>query len=95
MEADPSVYFVHSHHAVAERLEDVAAEREHAGPFAALVWRENLTACQFHPEKSQKVGLAMYANFVVHVIEARRNWLRGGQRRGVGACDDPVGARLH
>ena len=32
-------------------------------PFAAVVWRENLMACQFHPEKSQQVGLAMYANF--------------------------------
>ena len=31
--------------------------------FAALVWRDNLMACQFHPEKSQRVGLAMYANF--------------------------------
>ena len=28
-----------------------------------MVWRENLMACQFHPEKSQQVGLAMYANF--------------------------------
>ena len=29
----------------------------------AMVWRDNLMACQFHPEKSQRVGLAMYANF--------------------------------
>ena len=43
--------------------EDVAAESDHARPFAAMVWRENLMACQFHPEKSQRVGLAMYANF--------------------------------
>src|SRR4051794_1136075 len=60
---DPSVYFVHSYHAVAERPEDVAAESDHPGPFTAAVWRENLLACQFHPEKSQRVGLAMYANF--------------------------------
>jgi glutamine amidotransferase len=60
---DPSVYFVHSYHAVPERLEDVAAESDHPGPFPAMVWRENLMACQFHPEKSQRVGLAMYANF--------------------------------
>src|SRR3954471_2206809 len=61
--ADPSVYFVHSYHAVAARPEDVAAESDHPRPFTAAVWRENLMACQFHPEKSQRVGLAMYANF--------------------------------
>jgi glutamine amidotransferase len=59
----PSVYFVHSYHALASNPSDVAAEADHPGPFTAMVWRENLTACQFHPEKSQKVGLAMYANF--------------------------------
>jgi len=59
----PSVYFVHSYHAVPEDPDDVAAEADHPGPFAAMVWRENLIACQFHPEKSQKAGLAMYANF--------------------------------
>lgn len=60
----PSVYFVHSYHAVAARHEDVAAEADHPGPFPAIVWRDNLMACQFHPEKSQAVGLAMYSNFV-------------------------------
>jgi glutamine amidotransferase len=63
VEPDPSVYFVHSYHAVPDEPADVAAESDHGGPFAALVWRDNLMACQFHPEKSQKVGLAMYANF--------------------------------
>ncbi|MBV8556173.1 MAG: imidazole glycerol phosphate synthase subunit HisH, partial [Planctomycetaceae bacterium] len=60
---DPSVYFVHSYHAVPERPEDVAAESDHPAPFPSMVWRENLMACQFHPAKSQRVGLAMYANF--------------------------------
>jgi glutamine amidotransferase len=60
---DPSVYFVHSYYAVAARREDVAAEADHPRPFAAVVWRENLMACQFHPEKSQRIGLTMYANF--------------------------------
>jgi glutamine amidotransferase len=60
---DASVYFVHSYHAVADRPEDVAAETDYPDPIAAVVNRENLTACQFHPEKSQQVGLAMYANF--------------------------------
>jgi imidazole glycerol-phosphate synthase subunit HisH len=60
---EPSVYFVHSYHALAARPEDVAAEADHPDPFPAVVWHENLMACQFHPEKSQQVGLAMYANF--------------------------------
>jgi len=60
---NPSVYFVHSYHAVAERREDVVAVADYPGPFPAIVNRENLTACQFHPEKSQRIGLAMYANF--------------------------------
>lgn len=62
--ATPSVYFVHSYHAVAENPDDVAAVADYPEPFAAVVWRENLTACQFHPEKSQTIGLGMYANFV-------------------------------
>jgi imidazole glycerol-phosphate synthase subunit HisH len=60
----PSVYFVHSYHAVAQNPDDVAAVADYPEPFAAVVWRDNLTACQFHPEKSQATGLAMYANFV-------------------------------
>ena len=59
----PSVYFVHSYRALPLDPEDVAAESDHGLPFAAMVWRENLMGCQFHPEKSQAVGLAMYANF--------------------------------
>jgi len=63
LEREPSVYFVHSYHAVASRPDDVAAVALYPEPFAAIVWRDNLMACQFHPEKSQRVGLAMYANF--------------------------------
>src|SRR5262249_33800258 len=59
----PSVYSVHSYHAVVANPEDVAATSDHPRPFVAMVWRDNLMACQFHPEKSQRVGLAMYANF--------------------------------
>jgi len=60
---EPSVYFVHSYHAMPDRPTDIAAETDYPDPFAALVWRDNLMACQFHPEKSQQVGLTMYANF--------------------------------
>ncbi len=60
---DPSVYFVHSYYVRPDRRSDIVAESDHPHPFAAVVERDNLMACQFHPEKSQRVGLAMYANF--------------------------------
>jgi glutamine amidotransferase len=63
LDESPSVYFVHSYHAVPAIPSQIAALADYPDPFAAAVWRDNLTACQFHPEKSQKVGLAMYANF--------------------------------
>lgn len=63
LEPDPSVYFVHSYYARPDDPRDVIAEANYPRPFAAMVGRDNLTAAQFHPEKSQRVGLAMYANF--------------------------------
>ena len=67
LEPDASVYFVHSYHAVPDNLDDIAAESDYPDPFAAVVWRDNLAACQFHPEKSQRVGLGIYANFAEKV----------------------------
>lgn len=64
LDESPSVYFVHSYHARTDDADVVAAEADYPDPFPAVVWRENLMAAQFHPEKSQQVGLAMYANFV-------------------------------
>ncbi|WP_435009235.1 imidazole glycerol phosphate synthase subunit HisH [Tundrisphaera lichenicola] len=63
LEPEPSVYFVHSYYARPDNPADVIAESDYPRPFAAMVGRENLTGAQFHPEKSQRVGLAMYANF--------------------------------
>jgi len=57
------VYFVHSYYAVPEDPEIVAAESDYDGPFAACLWRDNVFATQFHPEKSQHVGLRMLRNF--------------------------------
>jgi imidazole glycerol-phosphate synthase subunit HisH len=64
---EPSVYFVHSYYAVPANVEDIAAVAEYPDAFPAVVWRDNLVACQFHPEKSQATGLAMYVNFVKKV----------------------------
>ena len=59
----PHVYFVHSYHAAGVDPAVVAAEAEHGGRFVAAVHRGALTATQFHPEKSQAVGLQILRNF--------------------------------
>lgn len=55
-------YFVHSYRADAAG-EHVAGVTEYGGPFASVIWKDNVFAIQFHPEKSQKVGLALLQNF--------------------------------
>jgi len=57
-------YFVHSYaFNVAERA-DLVAEADYGGPITAIVARDNVVGTQFHPEKSQKFGLALIANFL-------------------------------
>lgn len=56
-------YFVHSYYVVPEDRSVVAIETEYGRPFCAAVWRDNLFATQFHPEKSQADGLKLLANF--------------------------------
>ncbi len=58
-----SVYFVHGYHALCEEEQDIAAVTDYGGPVVASVWRGNVVAAQFHPEKSQAVGLRMLSNF--------------------------------
>jgi len=62
---DSACYFVHSYYCRPDRDEDVAAVTEYpqGEPFAAAVQRDNLYATQFHPEKSQRVGLKILENF--------------------------------
>ena len=57
-------YFVHSYHFVAERPEDVIATVEYGGPVTAIIGRDNLLGVQFHPEKSQQVGLSLLKSFL-------------------------------
>ncbi len=56
-------YFVHSFHVVPEDLGVVAIESNYHQPFCAMIWHDNLMATQFHPEKSQAIGLRLLENF--------------------------------
>jgi glutamine amidotransferase len=57
-------YFVHSFHLVASDRRVVVAETDHGGPVTAMVAKDNVAGTQFHPEKSQRLGLRLLANFL-------------------------------
>jgi glutamine amidotransferase len=57
-------YFAHSYHAVSDDESIVVATTDYGGPFLSVVARDNVCAIQFHPEKSQQVGLTLLHNFV-------------------------------
>jgi len=57
-------YFVHSYHLQAARPDDVVATSQYGGTVTAMVARDNIAGTQFHPEKSQRLGLALLANFL-------------------------------
>jgi glutamine amidotransferase len=59
-------YFAHSYHAVTDD-ESIVAATDYGGPFPSVVARDNVWAIQFHPEKSQQVGLRILHNFVLAV----------------------------
>ena len=57
-------YFVHSYQLKPSNRADLVAEAEYGGPITAVVARDNIFGTQFHPEKSQRFGLALIANFL-------------------------------
>ena len=57
-------YFLHGFHLVADREEDVIAVADYGGPVTAIVARDNIAGTQFHPEKSQRLGLRLIGNFL-------------------------------
>jgi len=59
----PHVYFVHSYYVVPDNPQLIAAETDYPTPFTSMIWHENVFATQFHPEKSQRVGLHMLERF--------------------------------
>lgn len=61
--ADAMVYFVHSYYVAPEDPSLIATTTEYGMPFASSITVGNVFACQFHPEKSQAVGLMLLRNF--------------------------------
>lgn len=61
--AGAGVYFVHGYHVVPDDASVVATTTDYGRPFVSSVWRDNVMATQFHPEKSQRVGLQILSNF--------------------------------
>jgi glutamine amidotransferase len=57
-------YFVHSFHLAPTESSDLVAEADYGGPVTAIVGRETMVGTQFHPEKSQRLGLRLIANFL-------------------------------
>jgi imidazole glycerol-phosphate synthase subunit HisH len=57
-------YFVHSFHLKADERSDLVAEADYGGPVTAVVARDTMVGTQFHPEKSQRLGLKLIANFL-------------------------------
>ena len=67
IETGPSglhAYFVHSYALDCARADDLVAVTDYGGPVTAMVARDNVAGTQFHPEKSQALGLKLIANFL-------------------------------
>jgi glutamine amidotransferase len=63
-EAGLHAYFVHSFQLYPASPVDLIATANYGGPISAIVGRDNIVGVQFHPEKSQKLGLALISNFL-------------------------------
>jgi glutamine amidotransferase len=64
IEPGAHAYFVHSYAMRCAEAANVLATVDYGGPVAAVVGRDNLVGTQFHPEKSQRTGLRLIANFL-------------------------------
>ena len=56
-------YFVHSYFVDPQEPQLAASTTTYGAPFVSSIWKDNIVACQFHPEKSQAVGLRLIKNF--------------------------------
>ena len=57
-------YFVHSYELKTAQRAELVAQADYGGPLTAIVGRDNMVGTQFHPEKSQRLGLQLIANFL-------------------------------
>jgi glutamine amidotransferase len=64
IESGDFFYFVHSYYVIPDKTEWNSSFTTYGKPFVSSIWRENLFATQFHPEKSQQKGLRILENFV-------------------------------
>ncbi len=64
LEKPTRFYFVHSYYIKANNVKDVLLTCNYGTPFCAAIQHENMTGMQFHPEKSHKFGMAVFASFV-------------------------------
>ena len=55
---------MHSYELKVAQRSDLVAQADYGGPLTAIVGRDNMVGTQFHPEKSQRLGLALIANFL-------------------------------
>ena len=63
IESGDFFYFVHSYYVIPEEVKWIATFTTYGKPFVSSIWKENLFATQFHPEKSQEKGLRILENF--------------------------------
>ncbi|MDP7288884.1 MAG: imidazole glycerol phosphate synthase subunit HisH, partial [Phycisphaerae bacterium] len=64
LDSGSQVYFAHSYHVVPTDEKVIATSTDYGYSFTSAVWKDNIFATQFHPEKSQSVGLRLLENFV-------------------------------
>ena len=65
------LYFVHSYYVVPQSKDIVATQTNYGVDFTSMVWQGNVFGTQFHPEKSQEVGLKIYGNFKDLVVQGK------------------------
>jgi len=63
IDEDSFFYFVHSYYVAPQDATVIATQTDYGRPFTSMIWRDRLYATQFHPEKSQTLGLRILKNF--------------------------------